>query len=435
MTDFRFVLAIVLTLLAGVLLTSVAPAQEIPPLEQMMELNRSGKWEEAAQLAQRFIDANSEKSETSQDERCQAYYNLIYSQMRLGQIATAKSNLTTFDQKCSHLPANNWVTVEVSKLREELGPRKTPVPVKNDGFWKAAAPASLGMNVAALENHRLLCQRSGADACLVIRRGKIVQEFYSERYRLPMMAMSSTKSITGILVGMLIDDGKIKSIDEPVCAYISEWCARPRGKVTLRHLLAMTSGLPRMYEEGVSSTNEKNEFVIKLPLATEPGTNWAYSNEGVQLLSPILDKAAGEPIQDYARRRLFEPLGMRETRLHLDSKNHAWTYADMETSARDFARIGLLMLNRGVYEKQRIVSAKWVEQSTKPSQALNPGYGLLWWLYEKPAGFGAQGYLDTNLYVFPEQELVIVRMQSKPVEHATSYSREALTIFNQLIRQ
>ena len=426
MTYFCFVLGI-LTLLTG-----VAIAQEIPPLEQMMELNRSGKWEQAAHLAQRFLDAKPEKSN---DERCQAYYNLIYSQTRLGQIEQAKSNLIAYDQKCSHIASSNWVAGEVAKLREELGPRKTAAPLKNDGFWHTADPTSLGMNGVAVTNHRLLCQRSGADACLIIRRGKIVQEFYSTRYRLPMMAMSSTKSITGILVGMLIDDGKIKSIDEPVCAYISDWCAGPKSKVTLRHLLSMTSGLPRMFEEGVASTNEKNEFVIKLPLATAPGTTWAYSNEGVQLLSPILDKAAGEPIQDYALKRLFEPLGMKETRLHLDAKQHAWTYADMETSARDFARIGMLMLNKGVWGKRQIVSRKWVDQSTKPSQALNPGYGLLWWLYEKPAGFGAEGYLDTNLYVFPEQELVIVRMQSKPIDQPASYGGEALRIFNQLIRR
>jgi len=397
-----------------------------------MELNRSGKWEQAAQFAQRFIDAKPEKSK---DERCQAYYNLIYSQTRLGQIKQAKSNLTNYDQKCKGIGASHWVSGEVAKLREELGPQKTGAPVKSDGFWQTADPASLGINVAALESHRQLCQRSGADACLVIRRGKIVQEYYSERYRFPMPAMSSTKSITGILVGMLIDDGKIKSIDEPVCTYIPEWCAGPRGKVTLRHLLAMTSGLPRVFEKGVGSVGDKNAFVIKLPLATEPGAKWAYSNEGTQLLSPILDKAAGEPIQDYARRRLFEPLGMLETHLYLDTRKHAWTYADMQTSARDFARIGLLMLNKGEWGKQRIVSANWVEQSTKPSQDLNPGYGLLSWLYEKPAGYGAQGYLETNLYVFPEEELVIARMQSKPVANATPYGAEALAIFDQLTRR
>src|SRR5918997_1960804 len=171
--------------------------------------------------------------------------------------------------------------------------------------------------------------------------------------------MSTTKSVTGLLVGMLVDDGKIKSIDEPVCAYLKEWCEGSKGRVTLRHLLTMTSGLPDLHgaSHGVGYEGDKNTYVLGLPLAREPGTKWTYSNEGVQLLSPILDKAAGEPIQDYARPRLFEPLGMRETRLHLDSKNHAWTYADMETSARDFARIGLLMLNKGVWQGRRIVSS------------------------------------------------------------------------------
>jgi CubicO group peptidase (beta-lactamase class C family) len=237
------------------------------------------------------------------------------------------------------------------------------------------------------------------------------------------------------LVGMLIDDGKIRNIDVPVCAYISEWCPGIRGRVTLRHLLTMTSGLPRMFEEGVGSTSDKNDFVVKLSPASEPGTKWDYSNEGVQLLSPILDKAAGEPIQEYARKRFFEPLGMSETRLHLDAKKHAWTYADMETSARDFARIGLLMLNGGVWNKRRIVSSKWIEQSTAPSQNLNPDYGLLWWLYKNPAGYGAQGHLDTNLYVFPRHELIIVRMQSKPTAGQTSYENEALPLFNRFVRE
>ncbi|HZH33897.1 MAG TPA: serine hydrolase, partial [Pyrinomonadaceae bacterium] len=261
-----------------------------------------------------------------------------------------------------------------------------------------------------------------------------VQEFYSKRYRLPMMAMSSTKSITGILVGMLMDDGKIKSLDEPVCSYISEWCKDEKGKVTLRHLLTMTSGLPRIYEGGVGSAKsagDKNSFVIRQSLATAPGITWAYSNEGVQLLSPILDKAAGEPIQDYARKRLFEPLGMKETRLKLDAQKHAWTYADMETSARDFACIGLLMLNNGAWRNQRIVSKDWVEQSTRKSQKFE-NYGLLWWLYDTPKGYGAQGYLDTNLYVFPKQDLIVVRMQSKPQAQYVPYEKEALKLFGQL---
>lgn len=408
-----------------------AQAQEDSPLKRIMELNRSGKWEQAAQAAQKFLDSGNVKTV----ERCEAFYSLAYAHIRLDRTAAAQSTLSAYDKECRKLPPDHWLIPNIAKLRQELTPQKAAQPLHEDGFWKIGSAANLGFNVSVLEQHRQLCERSGADACLVIRRGQIAQEWYSERYRVPMMAMSSTKSVAGILVGMLIDDGKIKSVDEPVCSFISEWCAGNKAKVTLRHLLTMTSGLPRMFEEGVGFISDKNPFVINLPLATEPGKAWAYSNEGVQLLSPILDKAAGEPIQDYARKRLFEPLGMRHTRLHLDSKKHAWTYADMETTARDFARIGVLMQNKGVWRSRRIVSEKWVGQSTEPSQNLNPGYGLLWWLPENLKGFAANGYLDTNLYVIPEQELIVVRMQSKPVaDKRLPYEPEALSLFNKIIR-
>ncbi len=407
-----------------------AKAQEDSPLKRMMELNRSGKWEQAAQAAQQFLDSGNVKTV----ERCEAFHSLVYAHIRLDRAAAAQSTLSTFDKECRKLPSGHWLIANVAKLRRELAPQKAAQQLREDDFWKIGSSAKLGFDVPLLGRHRQLCERSGADACLVIRRGQIVQEWYSQRYRVPMMAMSSTKSVTGILVGMLIDDGKIKSIDEPVCSFISEWCAGSKAKVTLRHLLTMTSGLPRMYEEGVGFISDKNSFVINLPLADEPGKAWAYSNEGVQLLSPVLDKAAGEPIQDYARKRLFEPLGMRHTRLHLDSKNHAWTYADMETTARDFARLGMLMQNKGMWRNRRIVSEKWVGQSTEPSQNLNPGYGLLWWLPENLKGFAAKGYLDTNLYVIPEQQLIVVRMQSKPAaDKRLPYEPEALPLFNKII--
>jgi CubicO group peptidase (beta-lactamase class C family) len=93
------------------------------------------------------------------------------------------------------------------------------------------------------------------------------------------------------------------------------------------------------------------------------------------------------------------------------------------------------MQNKGVWQNRRIVSEKWVEQSTEPSQNLNPGYGLLWWLPENLKGFAALGYLDTNLYVIPEQELIVVRMQSKPAAgNRLPYEPEALLLFNKIIR-
>lgn len=427
--------------LAAVLLApsagSPASAQDTSPLERVMQLNREGEWEEAARLAAHYL---RDGAGGSRPERCHAHALLAFSQTMLGQKGPATGALKSFEEECRSLPADNWLHGFAARVRQELAlpppapnpmRRSLPPRIRPDDFWQTAAPPALGVDAGALEQHRALCERTGADACLVVHKGKIVQELYSARYREPMPAMSGTKSVTGILVGMLLDDGKLKSPDEPVCTYIPGWCEGRRAKVTIRHLLTMTSGLPEMTTTGVGYAADKNPFVIGLSPASEPGAAWAYSNEGAQLLSPLLDKAAGEPIQDYARRRLFEPLGMRKTRLHLDAKGHAWTYAEMQTTPREMARIGLLMLGGGVWQGKRIVSEGWVAQSTQRSQALMPRYGLLWWLYDNPRGFAALGHLNTNLYVFPGRELIVVRMQRKP-SNRLSYEQAALRLFRRI---
>ncbi|HMF88478.1 MAG TPA: serine hydrolase [Gemmatimonadaceae bacterium] len=304
-----------------------------------------------------------------------------------------------------------------------------------DGFWKTATPEDdPEINATALAIHKSLCQRTKADACLVVHHGRIVQEWYSKLYSTPMYAMSSTKSVAGLLAGMLIGDARIKGTQEPVCDFLPTWCSGLRKKVTVRHLLSMTSGLPMMPDSGVGSIRNKNAFVLRLMPASEPGTTWEYSNEGVQLLSPLFDNAAGEPIQDYALHRLFEPLGMTNTRLHVYPRN-AWTYADMETTARDFARLGVLMLNQGAWNNRQIVSREWVASMTRPSQTLNERYGLLWWIDPEIRGYAAHGYLDTSLHVIPDLDLVVVRMQSKAVAGTRDgeYEREGLTLFRTLV--
>jgi CubicO group peptidase (beta-lactamase class C family) len=205
--------------------------------------------------------------------------------------------------------------------------------------------------------------------------------------------------------------------------------------VTLRHLLTMTSGLPRMRDSSVGFVGDKDAFVMRSMPTREPGTVWDYSNEGAQLLSPILDKAAGEPIQEYARRRLFEPLGMQDTQLMVDRAGHAWTYADMQTTPRDLARLGLLMLQRGSWGNKQIVPAAWVDSSTRPSQTLNPRYGLLWWIDPEAGAFAGHGHLDTDLHVIPKSELVIVRMQSRPKANVPegTYEDAALRLYPQLV--
>jgi CubicO group peptidase (beta-lactamase class C family) len=401
------------------------------PLDTVLRLNQVGRWAEAADVARRAL---GDSSNLTTAERCRLTAVLAYAHTRLGRIDAGRAAVTDAEALCADMPEADWVWRELDGVRSDLAPKAAAVATANtadsnahatDGFWRAAEPDSMGLDPLIVEEHRWLCVRTGADACLIAYRGRLVQEWHADRFRVPAMAMSTTKSITAILVGMLIDDGKIESIDQSVCAFLESWCDGVRGQVTLHHLLSMTSGLPRYTDRSVGFEGDKNAFVEALRPTAAPGTTWAYSNEGVQLLSPVLDRAAGEPIQDYAMRRLFAPLGMDDTRLHLDVRGHAWTYADMETTPRDLARIGLLMLRKGAWNGRQIVSAAWFDAMTRPSQALNAGYGLLWWLHDDPRGFAGHGHLDTHLHVFPDLDLIIVRMQAGPAADVAEGTYEA----------
>lgn len=408
-----------------------------------MALNRTGRWAEAVEASRGILS----KPSATPTGHCEARTHLVSALSRLGRADEARAEIAAYERDCAGLPAEFWTRAAIARARAALAsggvrgletpqsPAVRPAsgrPAADD--WRVADPAALRMDTAALAAHRRLCQESGADACVVVHRGSLVDEWYGPRYAEPMGAMSSTKSITGLLAGMLGGDGKL-SPDHPVSRYIPEWRAGAEGGVTVRHLLTMTSGLPDFPHRGrdVGSVTDKEAFAFGLGLVARPGAAWAYSNDGAFLLSPLLDRAAGEPVEDYARRRLFEPLGMRNTRLHAYPQGQAWTHADMQTTPRDLARVGQLMLNGGRWGGVQVVPEAWVRESVRPSQAHNRRYGLLWWIV--PEGYAALGYLDTNVYGFPGRDLVVVRMQSKPVEGAPRYHLAAFDLFARMTRK
>lgn len=397
-------------------------------LDSTIVLNRVGRWAEAAAVAQHELAARG----LAVTRRCELRAQLVYSLARLGRTADASSEAAAFAAECDSLPPEHWARREVASV---MTAAQRTVPVAKvrrapDG-WAAISPREAGLDSAVLREHRALCERTSADACIVVRRGRIVDEWYGPRYREPIGAMSSTKSVTGLLVGILVAQGKL-GIDDPVSRYIPEWRWGADSGVTIRHLLTMTSGLPderRISDVGHVTDKEAHAFSRRV--TATPGSRWAYTNDGVFLLSPIIKRAAGEPVAEFARRTLFEPLGMHDTRMHVYPEGQAWTHADMETTARDFARIGQLMLQGGRWNGMQVVSEEWVRLSITRSQPLAE-YGLLWWL-DVPGGFAARGYLDTNLYVFPREELVVVRMQAKRVEPQVPYEREARELFRRMV--
>jgi CubicO group peptidase (beta-lactamase class C family) len=302
---------------------------------------------------------------------------------------------------------------------------------REEGRLPDATPDAVGLSAAVVEEHAKLCRSTGADSFLVVCRDRVVSEWYSPQYDGSVYAMSSTKSITSLLVGMLVDEGKIGSVDDAVRRYVPAFRGGEKDTVTIRHLLTHTSGLVAGGSDSVGfAWPDKNQHVIELPLAYAPGARFRYSNEAVQLLSPVMDAAAGEPVQDYAKRRLFDELGMKHTRFHLDGAGHAWTYADLETTPRDLARIGQLMLRRGSWRGRRIVSEGWLERSLAPSQPFDAGCGLLWWLFPASRGYAAHGHLDTHVFIIPEKQQIVVRTQSKPGPPPEGeYRKRAMPLF------
>jgi CubicO group peptidase (beta-lactamase class C family) len=320
--------------------------------------------------------------------------------------------------------------------------------------WPTAHPDSMGLDTEALRAHRDRCRASGAFGCLVAYEGHVVQEWYRAEHRRPFVGTrSAVKSWAGLLTGMLIADGMIDSVGVPVAKWIPEWTAGAEAGVTIRHLLTMTSGLsdrtghrltipPVDSAEaaahpsgpGVVAAKNTTGYVLDLPLDWAPGERFSYSNEGVQLLSPILERAAGLPLARYARERLFGPLGMDRTSLRVDEYYNTVLCGGAETTLPEFARIGQLMLNDGRWNGRQIVPASWVERSTTPGPKMS-NYGFLWWIDTNRNNFAATGTLDNVCIVFPEHDLVVARMQRDPAPAAdVRYQRpETLTLLRRIV--
>lgn len=382
--------------------------------------NSQHDWKEAARLTAEALERNDLDDAAS---RCDVLLHR-YAALRHLEDPGASAVSQQFDEKANDLPASSTLPLQMALLRESLGDKaggpalpSAYVPPADDR-WTVVKPESVGADPAKIREHVEYNRITGADAVLVLRRGKIVSEWYSPLYREPVLTMSSVKSINGLLAGLLVGEGRLR-LDDPVSKYVPEWREGLAAHATVRHVLTMTAGLPKRRDMGVAASGESgmNAFVRQLRPEWEPGTRWAYSNEGAQLMSPILEAAAGEPLTRYAQRALFEPMGLRRTQLRTDGVGNAITYADAATTLREFAAFGQLVLDDGRVGDRRLLASEWMQAMTTPTSQ-RAGYGMMWWLYEKPRIVAMEGYLNTSCWVFPELEVVVVRVQSTPYLHA-----------------
>lgn len=269
-------------------------------------------------------------------------------------------------------------------------------------------------------------EKNGTVAFLIIQNDTIQYEKYWGKYDEASIvpSFSMAKSITSILIGCAIDDGLIRSVDEPVTNYIPELANNGFDKVTIEHLLQMTSGLD--FNESYFNpfgdaatfyygTNLRKE-VRKMKLKDVPGRSFDYVSGNSQLLGSVLESALkGRTVSEYLEEKIWRPLGMEfDASWSLDRKNGGTekTFCCVNARARDFAKIGRLFLNKGEWGGKQIVSKDWVERSTKIDTANGSAwyYQYQWWLPSKNGDLMAQGILGQYIYIHPEKDLVIVRL-------------------------
>lgn len=266
-------------------------------------------------------------------------------------------------------------------------------------------------------------------AFLIIRNDSIQFEKYFSKYTESSVvaSFSMAKSITSILIGCAIDDKRIQSVNEPITNYIPELKKNGFEKVTIEHLLQMTSGL-KFNESYFNPFGDAANFyygtnlrkaIRKMKLKAEPGIAFDYVSGSTQLLGLVLERALkNKTISTYLQEKIWQPLQMEyDASWSLDrSKNGLEkTFCCLNARARDFAKIGRLYLNKGNWNGKQIVSESWVKQSTKidNSNGSVNFYQYQWWLPSLSGDFMAEGILGQFIYVNPNKNLIIVRLGKK----------------------
>lgn len=261
---------------------------------------------------------------------------------------------------------------------------------------------------------------------LVVRNGYLVYEryFHGSYAAQENNIKSMSKSVLSVLTGIAIEEGRIEGIDDRVQRFFPEYFQPsfdPRKfEITVEDLLTMRGGLEWSENTAVSwrmwSSRDWIRHMIESPLVSNPGEVFNYNTGLTHVLSGVLTRATGQSTLDYARTRLFEPLGMHCTRWSRDPMGYYFGGSEVWLTSRDLARFGLLALRRGSWEDRQIVSERWMHESTRVRVRTwgNPepgdGYGYLWWtgLVHGYPMFYASGYGGQHIFVVPELDLVMV---------------------------
>ena len=269
---------------------------------------------------------------------------------------------------------------------------------------------------------------------IVIKDNQIHLEKYADDSSQESLwtSFSVAKSVSSMLVGVALKEGAIESLEDPLKKYINEFKGYDYGEVTVRQLLTVTSGIDwnedyedpnsdvgQMYKAHCQGTESHILTYMKpLKFAHQPGTHWNYSTGETDLVGILVQKATGISLAEYISEKIWKPFGMESDAYWLaDECSHLnLGGSGLSASLRDFARLGMLMLDGGKIGNKNILSGEWMKDATSLLYQTNEqgdGYGYLWWRF-KDGSYGAFGIFGQMIFINPHKNLVIAQMAAWP---------------------
>jgi CubicO group peptidase (beta-lactamase class C family) len=332
-------------------------------------------------------------------------------------------------------------------LSGPLAAQDCAAPAARDDGWAVAAPDTVGLDPARIcaIADRLADANVNVHSVLVVRQGKLVFEHYRSgedeitgrpvgtvayAADIPHDLRSISKSVTSLLVGIALESAPDRTLDAPVLDFFPQYPelrTPEKERITVRHLLTMSAGLAwdessRPYSDPANSERiliaapDAYRYALEQPVAQPPGTHYQYNSGGSTLLVGVIEKLSGQSFPDFAREKLFAPLGITDTVWAKLPNGVAAAASGLRLRPRDLAKIGQLVLARGEWQGKQIVPAYWIDASITPqiNGATIFFYGYQWWLgrslidrreirWAAGVGWGGQ-----RLFIVPSQDLVMV---------------------------
>ena len=314
----------------------------------------------------------------------------------------------------------NMILGKTGSTRVDYFPQKPDFPFDTpyEQAFERATPESQGISsdlFAALLRELDVSKDTEMHHFMALRHGKVICECNFAPYPKGMwhVTHSMCKSITGMAIGMLVEEGKLK-LDENIYDIFSEhvnaFSKIFRPVITVENLLTMTSGVT-FNESGIVSGNDWLGSFLNASVNGKPGTEFQYNSLNTYVLSAIVTKRTGETLTEYLTPRLFAPLGITKYYWETCPKGITKGGWGLFLCAEDMAKLGQLYLQKGKWNDQQLVSEYWIEISTArhlKTQNDTYGYGYQLWMEQRPGSFEYNGMLGQNVIIYPEMDMVLV---------------------------